>query len=180
MTKRVLLLALLLCVSACSSVKRELGVDRNSPDEFMVVKRAPLTLPPDYTLRPPSATGSVPDSTATEAETAVFGKTPAPAAKNESDSVFLNKLGADNVSADIRAQIDAENGYIAVQNRTVADKLIYWNDANPPLVNDKDASVIDAAAEAERLKQNKAAGKPLNQGVVPVIEKKKSTLDKIF
>ncbi len=48
------LLTAILALSGCSDVKQELGVGRNSPDEFMVVKRAPLTLPPDYTLRPPS------------------------------------------------------------------------------------------------------------------------------
>jgi len=31
-----------------------LGFEKSAPDEFAVVKRAPLTLPPEYGLRPPS------------------------------------------------------------------------------------------------------------------------------
>ena len=30
-----------------------LGFEKSAPDEFAVVKRAPLTLPPEYGLRPP-------------------------------------------------------------------------------------------------------------------------------
>jgi hypothetical protein len=30
-----------------------LGLEKTSPDEFLVVKRAPLSLPPNYELRPP-------------------------------------------------------------------------------------------------------------------------------
>ena len=47
-------LAAALSLSACADMKKELGIGRNSPDEFMVVKRAPLTLPPDDDLRPPA------------------------------------------------------------------------------------------------------------------------------
>ena len=36
-----------LLLAACDSVKRQVGVGRHSPDEFAVVKRAPLTLPPE-------------------------------------------------------------------------------------------------------------------------------------
>ena len=59
MTNRVLprlLLAPLisfLALSGCSDAKEQLGLTRSAPDEFAVVKRAPLAMPPDYTLRPP-------------------------------------------------------------------------------------------------------------------------------
>ncbi|TAL37176.1 MAG: DUF3035 domain-containing protein, partial [Alphaproteobacteria bacterium] len=68
-------IALSLSLSACSDVKKELGMGRNSPDEFMVVKRAPLTLPPDYDLRPP-AEGSAPPAAeaSTQAKTTLMGE----------------------------------------------------------------------------------------------------------
>ncbi|MCP4354402.1 MAG: DUF3035 domain-containing protein, partial [Proteobacteria bacterium] len=34
---------LVIALSACTSMKKELGIARNSPDEFTVIKRAPLT-----------------------------------------------------------------------------------------------------------------------------------------
>ena len=41
------------CSSGGSSWTQALGIEPTSPDEFAVESRAPLTLPPDYNLRPP-------------------------------------------------------------------------------------------------------------------------------
>lgn len=175
-------LALPLLLGACDAVKKQVGVGRNSPDEFAVVKRAPLTLPPEYALRPPSADYIPPASEATQqARSALMGgETQASAAKTGSaEEAFLSRAGAKQADPDIRAAINRDNGYIALQNRTVADKLIFWGDGetSPERVP---TSVVDAKAEAERLQKNREEGKAVTEGDVPVIEKKKSTFDKIF
>jgi hypothetical protein len=41
----------LLC--GCTSLRQMVGIDRVGPDEFAVESRAPLTIPPDFELRPP-------------------------------------------------------------------------------------------------------------------------------
>jgi len=43
-------------LTACSSstVKDTLGLERSAPDEFRVVSRPPLSVPPEFTLRPPT------------------------------------------------------------------------------------------------------------------------------
>jgi len=176
------LVAVILALCACTSVKKELGVGRNSPDEFLVVKRAPLTLPPDYTLRPPAN----PDGAAVPAvesantvRASLLGKNEAPAVQGASEKAFLDKIGAATANPDIRRQIDEENGYISLTNRSVADKLIFWDDAPAPVENIP-TSVVDPQAEAARIRKNLAEGKPVTEGVVPVIEKKQSTLDKLF
>jgi hypothetical protein len=46
------ILALLL-LPGCSDFRVALGMDRVGPDEFAVESRAPLTIPPDFDLRPP-------------------------------------------------------------------------------------------------------------------------------
>jgi Protein of unknown function (DUF3035) len=110
----------------------------------------------------------------------VGGLVGAPAQGN-ADTAFLTKLGAEQGNPDIRRVINEENGYIALQNRTVADKLVFWNDENKDADIEKaPAPVVDAKKEKERLKKNKADNKPANTGDVPVIDKKKNTLDKIF
>lgn len=179
--KKTILLGLLaLSLSACQGVKKELGVGRNSPDEFLVVKRAPLTLPPDYDLRPPAAQGLTPSSTAPDqAKAAVLGEAKPVAAPGAAENALLQRMGANAANPEIRSVINQENGYIALQNQTVADKLIFWNDEAPSEDKIPD-SVVDPKAEAERLKKNEVEGKPANEGDVPVIEKKKGTFDKIF
>jgi hypothetical protein len=41
-------------LSACTDFKRAIGIEKTSPDEFAVEQRAPLTIPPDFDLRPPA------------------------------------------------------------------------------------------------------------------------------
>jgi len=40
-------------LSGCSDFKQLVGLDQPMPDEFAVESRAPLTIPPDFDLRPP-------------------------------------------------------------------------------------------------------------------------------
>ena len=48
--------AALAALAGCSgTVQEKLGLGKRAPDEFQVVRRAPLILPPDYSLRPPAA-----------------------------------------------------------------------------------------------------------------------------
>lgn len=178
--KKILIMALLLSLSACTTVKKELGVDRNSPDEFMVVKQAPLTMPPDYTLRPPQDQhDAAPAAIADSAREALMGKSQDPAVKGSAETALLDKLGASSSNPDIRKQIDEENGYISLTNRTVAEKLIFWDDEQPSIDNTP-SSVIDPKAEAARIKENQTKDAPLTGQGAPVIEHKKNTLENIF
>jgi hypothetical protein len=58
--RRLPLVAALGCLAAsgllagCSSFKQVVGLDQSMPDEFAVETRAPLSLPSDYALRPPT------------------------------------------------------------------------------------------------------------------------------
>ncbi|HJU18197.1 MAG TPA: DUF3035 domain-containing protein [Stellaceae bacterium] len=40
-------------LSGCSGFKQAIGLEPTMPDEFAVEARAPLTIPPDFALRPP-------------------------------------------------------------------------------------------------------------------------------
>jgi len=41
-------------LAGCSNWKQTLGIEPTPPDEFAVESRAPLTIPPDFNLRPPA------------------------------------------------------------------------------------------------------------------------------
>jgi hypothetical protein len=49
----LLCLTCALLISGCTDLKKAIGLERTSPDEFAVESRAPLTMPPDFNLRPP-------------------------------------------------------------------------------------------------------------------------------
>ena len=49
-----------LLIAGCSDFKRSVGLEPTLPDEFAVESRAPLTIPPDFELRPPQPGASRP------------------------------------------------------------------------------------------------------------------------
>ena len=150
MKKIALTTCAIIALTACSEgTKQDLGLANTAPDEFAVVTRAPLSVPPDYTLRPPRPGAGRPMemSTQDQARQTVFGVEdvqPSSAKTAERPSGdFLNRIGADQADPDIRAKVDAEG---ARDNRTTAQKL---------LMMDREAAngePIDPNAEYERLK----------------------------
>jgi uncharacterized lipoprotein len=42
-------------VSGCDTIRDAAGQTKDSPDEFAIVTKAPLVIPPDFNLHPPSA-----------------------------------------------------------------------------------------------------------------------------
>lgn len=168
-------LAALLSLSVlggCAGAKEQLGLTRTAPDEFAVAKRAPLEMPPDYTLRPPQPGAPRPQeaSPEREAEAVVFGDgapASAGAAPNQAESVLLRAAGASDAANGIRQQVDAESDQMAPKDKPVAERLIGWTSGSE---SPAPASVVDAKAEAERLKKNAEEGKPVTEGQTPAKE----------
>ena len=48
-------LLLFVLVSGCETVKKGLGIEKDKPNEFLIEKRDPLVLPPDYKILPPDS-----------------------------------------------------------------------------------------------------------------------------
>jgi hypothetical protein len=53
LARSAIVAAAIIALAGCDSFRSSLGLDRHVPDETQVVARPPLTLPPDYSLRPP-------------------------------------------------------------------------------------------------------------------------------
>jgi DUF3035 family protein len=62
-------LAMPAMLAGCSGFKQTIGLEPTPPDEFAVEARAPLTIPPDFDLRPPAPGKPRPQET-TSAEAA--------------------------------------------------------------------------------------------------------------
>lgn len=52
MNKIIAVLSMVLILGACGMTKEKLGLGKNIPDETMVSTRKPLSVPPEYDLRP--------------------------------------------------------------------------------------------------------------------------------
>ncbi len=156
-------------LSACGGVKDTLGLNRQAPDEFRVVSRAPLTLPPDFNLRPP-APGQTPTDTAIpqrSAQTALLGDTapPAPQATTAAQK-FLQQAGADKADPNIRTLVERETAQLENANKTLLDRIRKFTPAR----------IVDPAAERARIETNQDKGQPITTGQTPMIEIKRPGL----
>jgi hypothetical protein len=55
MKKIINLFALIFLLSSCANVQKGLGMKKDVPDEFLIEKRNPLTMPPNFDLLPPDS-----------------------------------------------------------------------------------------------------------------------------
>lgn len=168
-------LAAALTLAACSNAKETLGLTKQAPDEFAVVKRAPLSMPPDYSLRPPRPGQPRPQELepSMEARQAIFGLSGSSAGAHpqyysEGESILLRDAGVGEAEANpaIRQVVDTEVREETDANQPVVDKLLNYTGMGSGGVA---ASVVDPVAEAERLKKNKAEGKPVTEGKTPTL-----------
>jgi hypothetical protein len=54
--------------TGCTNFKQAIGIEHTSPDEFAVDSRAPLSLPPEFDLRPPAPGATRPQEPPTNAQ----------------------------------------------------------------------------------------------------------------
>ena len=52
MNKIILSSVLVAMLCACGITKKSLGIEKEAPDEMLVVSRSPLSIPPEFGLRP--------------------------------------------------------------------------------------------------------------------------------
>ena len=143
-------------VAGCQSTQKALGMSKVTPDEFRVVTKAPLVVPPDYALRPPAPGEPRPQELQPEsaARNALLGQREAEG-RSEGEKMLVAKAGADRADPLIRYVVDDEFGDVAHKEKSFADRVMFWkkDDAPqaPPQALDGSAAPIDAAAEQERV-----------------------------
>ena len=171
------------------TVQNALGMGKRSPDEFSVVSRAPLILPPDYGLRPPGSGESRPgvDTPAEQARASLTGgEVQQPARpdremvsaafdeRGEAESSGERALVAEATTApvdpQIRRRIAEENMQLAEVEQALFTRLVKWTEPNTLAV------AVDPVAETERLRTNRAEGKPPTEGESPVITQRRQSV----
>jgi len=172
-----------LVLAGCGGWRQTFGLDHAPPDEFTVVSQAPLTVPPDFNLRPPRPGAARPQDMAANqaAAAAIFGIKQAPGATrvdtaaSASEGRLLAQAGAANAQPNIRAVLDSETRNLIAGDKRWVDRLIFWQKQEQPY------TVVNASEEAKRLRGNAAEGKPVTAGDTPTIERKrKAPLEGIF
>lgn len=175
--------AILIALGGCSQARQALGLNKQAPDEFQVVARAPLSLPPDYSLRPPEPGAPRPqEGTARDqAETVLFGGyqnglTGAGPEGSQGEAALLQSAGATGIDPNIRRLVNQETNTLIAEDKRFIDTLVFWRDPEP-----YQGEIVDPVAEQQRLQENAALGKPVTEGDTPIIERKeRGILEGIF
>ncbi|HWL80197.1 MAG TPA: DUF3035 domain-containing protein [Roseomonas sp.] len=166
----------LLLAGCGSDTARTLGFTRAAPDEFSVVTRAPLSLPPVLgelpaprpgTPRPQELRGREAGE-ATVAPGAAFG-VGASAAPSAGEQALLAHAGG-GASPDIRQRVDEESLHLEQASRGLVDRLMFWRDAPPP------GTLVDPEREAQRLRENAALGRSAGEGETAIIQRRRQGL----
>lgn len=180
-------------LGGCGQLRDALGQTKDAPDEFQVVARAPLALPPNYDLRPPQPGAPRPQeqSTTDAAAERILGRAvrssasasgspgAVPAAPVIVNSVgearFRQQLGLDQAEPGIRETVDVETADYVYETQYPIDRLLFWKDAPERGV------LLDATREQQRLQENAALGRQPNEGELPTITRRREgLLQRIF
>ncbi len=163
----------LIGLGGCSGDKlaRTFGLVRDAPDEYTVTTRAPLSMPPDYNLRPPRPGAPRPQeqSERQQAQEALVPQTALQTPTNAASAgqAALMQEAGPAAPSDIRRKVDQDARY-AADNDSFIDKVLYWRKPDTQHVQ------VDAEKESQRLRQNAALGENPDVGQTPIIEQKKS------
>ena len=147
-------------LTACESIRAAAGIDKQPPDEFAVVTKAPLIIPPDYTLRPPKP-GAAPlnqISPTEAAQAALYSDDPKAVAGaisgnySQGEKLLLAQTGAATASDGIRQQIAADNSNTQSADESFTDQLLFGG------TNTTGDAPLNADAENARLQAAKNGG----------------------
>ena len=147
-----------LALGACNSLSRSVGLAKVTPDEFLTVSTAPLTVPPEYGLTPPAPGQPRPQELAPEsaARQILLGQRQA-VTRSPGEQVLVAQAGGDRADPLARYVVDDEFGDLAHKEKSWADRIMFWrrDDAasqGPTVTQNSSGEVtIDAASENARL-----------------------------
>jgi hypothetical protein len=179
-------------LSGCGSMRETFGFSKTAPDEFAVVTRPPLVIPPDYGLRPPQPGAQRPQekeirdqaretvtgrNTGLVAGGAQLASNSGPgggAPRTQGERALLGKAGALDADPAIRRTVDRESTLLAEADSDFIDRLIFWQEKPEP------GTVVDPQAESKRIREALAQGEA-PKGETPTIKRrKKGWLEGIF
>ena len=179
----IFLLGALALLSACDETKRALGHTKEAPDEFTVYQRAPLSLPPNYGLRPPSPGAARPQTVNPRdrakkalgvpvrvADRATAGQQQNLSRLSQGERAIINLTGATQADPRIRNLVEKDTARQFEEDKSLTDKLVFWQR------KDKFGTVVDPVKERRRIHEAQALGKSLNSDSIPVISRKKKAL----
>ncbi|HIO39794.1 MAG TPA: DUF3035 domain-containing protein, partial [Rhodospirillales bacterium] len=181
------ILVSVIALTGCEETKRVFGKTKEAPDEFAVYRRAPLSLPPDSDLRPPTPGVSRPQVvnprdqaraalglSAKKTDKVDLSKSEDITRLSNGERALLALTGANKANPQIRKLVEEKTADLYETNETLTDKMVFWRSKNKGVA-------LDPQKELKRIREAQSLGKPLNSKDIPsVTRKRKGLLEGIF
>jgi len=157
----VLVVGIAVALTGCDTLRDAAGMGKSSPDEFAVLTKAPLVIPPDYNLRPPrpgvAPTNQVGPTDA--AETALFGNNRAATDTSGNTSpieqLVLNDAKVASADPAIRQHLASDRKKMLGADDTFTNDILFWQKPKTDA-----GAQLNADQEARRLDERKAGQTP--------------------
>ena len=187
----VSILVSVIALTGCEEAKRVFGKTKEAPDEFAVYRRAPLSLPPDSDLRPPTPGVSRPQVvnprdqaraalglSAKKTDKVDLSKSEDITRLSNGERALLALTGANKANPQIRELVEGKTADLYETNETFTDKMVFWRSKNKGVA-------LDPQKELKRIREAQSLGKPLNSKDIPrdipsVTRKRKGLFEGIF
>jgi hypothetical protein len=147
-----------LALGACSNIQQSIGLSKVTPDEFLTVATAPLTVPPEYGLRPPAPGQPRPQELAPEsaARQILLGQRQS-VTRSPGEQILVAQAGGDRADPLARYVVDDEFGDLTHKEESWANRIMFWRREDPSTQvatqtqTAEGAVTIDAASEYARM-----------------------------
>lgn len=155
------------------NVRENLGLKKQAPDEFMVLSHPPLNVPSNFELPEPTSEAKKKASTVPqEAKKLILGGSKKTKSISTGEEALLGKANTKKSNPNIREILSKDHS----NDKSEKDAGIISKVMN--IKENKKDPIIDPDAELNRIKKNKAEGKSVTEGEVPVIKQEPESVIK--
>lgn len=176
-----ILTCIILLLNGCGEVKEKIGIIQKAPDEFQVYESKPLSVPPNFELRPP-AEGEI---LTNESDQNIIFTDENNIDENLTlnDEILLIAVGEKKIEQNIRKIINKENSIQEV-DKSLLDKIINFEPIFE-VEEDKKYETLNAEEEKKRIEDLKSEIQSIETNLEDtennnVTDEEKSFLDEIF
>jgi DUF3035 family protein len=129
-------------IAGCGDFKKTIGLEPTLPDEFAVESRAPLTIPPDFDLRPPSPGAPRPQEKAANQQAKQVIETAGPGEPGKQAPDFRLRRSEDGLPDIGRRSAQAPDPTQAVGDQSLSSKLLGYDGASGGSVEKRETTPL--------------------------------------
>src|SRR5215471_9637295 len=129
-------------IAGCTDFKKSIGLEPTLPDEFAVESRAPLTIPPDFELRPPSPGAARPQEKASNQQAKQVIEQAGPGEPGKQAPDFRLRRSEDGLPDIGRRSAQAPDPTAAVGDQSLSSKLLGYDGASGGSVEKRETTPL--------------------------------------